>query len=324
MESSRSFVRVLAMLWLLCICNSPVKSAAQEEASSKALKSESELSVTELPKAEPIETACKAALDFLSKTDLPENTKAKIIEAISSDPERATWSGRIGMQLYVVTARKIPKTASQAQMQVAVVKLASNLAHSNLLKNKAVLDYCQNHGFENEIAIREIELGRSSLSISGLLNETESQANVVGNYAIAYAIADEASIKVEVKDASNTEIRKAYGDALHRQMRKEMKAEEWDKALQIWTNLKSVQVEPTAAHLDAIHCLVAIEQYSESVSLAKEWIEKYGETADVNSVELLADKMLSVDSAAAQKLATTAFSLVVNRLTRRSTSLIEK
>jgi hypothetical protein len=105
---------------------------------------------------------------------------------------------------------------------------------------------------------------------------------------------------------------------MHRQMRSAMQARNWGEAYQLWTEMQLARLNNPDAKLDAIHSLVELEKFAESVSLATNWLSENGDTADTKQIEELADKMINVQSADGQQIATTAFSLVADRLTRRS------
>lgn len=318
--------RFIGLLGLLIFLNSSFEVLAQDENFSETPANLTEQSVVEKADSKSTDTAGLAAVDFMTMTLLPKETKEEIVAAVRNDLPKNNWSGRIGTQLYVVAARRIPQSSAQQQMRVTSARLVSNLAHSNLLKYKAVADYCATQGFANDIAIREVAFGRTGISFKGSVKDVLHQADVVGEYAIAYALAEEGSILAELKDAeSSIEIRTEYGIALHRQMRLAMQDMNWAEAFQTWTSMKSLHLSSVTAQIDAIHCLIELERFSESVSLAKEWLAQHGETADVNLIERLADEMLGVHSAEGQQFATAAFSLVVNRLTtHRAGSFIEK
>ena len=264
-----------------------------------------------------------AAISFLNKTAIPEVIKSKMISAISSNLDRTIWIGRIGMQLYVVTTRKLPRNPLRPQARDALVSLVSNMASNTLLQYKALSNYCTANGLSNEDAILDALLRNSGISFSGTLKDHVIQSDILGDYAIAYVIADEASLVVELNDQSSIEIRNAYNRALRRQMLIAMRGDNWELAYQRWNEMQLSDRNTPQSKLDAIHCLVKLEKFSESVALAKEWLIENGGTVDTRQVEKLADEMLSVPLEEGKNLATAAFSIVSDRLTKSSKQYFE-
>ena len=293
---------------------------AQEDSQHDRATIENSVTINSEPAKEAMyREAGEAAITFLSGAAIPEITKAGIANDISSSLDRTIWSGRVGTQLYVVTVRSLPRTNSRPKMRVAMAKIASSQAHSNLLKYKAVLNYCKDQGLANEDAIRNVTFGHTNISFSGSLKDVEHQSDVVGFYAVAYAIAEESRLITALNDESATEVRNAYHLALHNQMKLAIQAKNWSDAYQLWTEMESTQQNSPDAKLDAIQALIELDRVAECVSLATAWLRENGETADVKQIEELAEKMLNVQSIECQEFATTAFSLVADRLTRRST-----
>lgn len=265
----------------------------------------------------PKDAASVAALKFLASSELPQDGKDGLCAAVKSDAERTHWSGRHGTKLFGVVARRVPHSPARQRVALATMRAVDSLAFAEILKLKVVLDNFESQGFTNGPALQEaVAKAAGSTDFAGKLGDVVHQADVVGDYAVAYAIAEESTVVARLRevDASN-EIKGAYRDVVHGQLRAAMMAEKWADALTLSSHLQSLRLSSAAIQLDGIKCLAALDRSTECIPLATEWLAEFSETADVTLIEAIGDEMLKIESAEAQRIATLAFRLVARRLT---------
>lgn len=239
---------------------------------------------------------------FLANAPIPEGLRDAMQAAVKSQPDASRWSGEYEGQLFAVVAAPVPK---DKRFRVSTLQRLEVLAKYELLLTKAVLDTCREAKLDDLPAIKNaLRKTQGTLDLTGKSQGVLWKTQVVGQTCAAYAYADAAQLKANLKTAKNlAAVQENYREEIHGRMKEQMETKQWGEAVTSWEHLHQRHFLSPALHLDAAGSYVKLGQKSEAKIVLDEAAKNYISTSDDEFYEKLGDLYLEVqDEASATKM----------------------
>ncbi|MBM4034950.1 MAG: hypothetical protein FJ291_24670 [Planctomycetes bacterium] len=234
-----------------------------------------------------------AALKAVERAEVPEALRSAMTTVLRQHPAEARWSGRHERSLFAVATLALPKGDLKERSTPAFLGAAHTRAVQELLKAKSLLHHYAAAGLDESTTLcQAVTDAAGELEVTGTVKGLTHQASVQDDSAVAYVIADAASLTAHLLQPGQLEkVKTAYRNVMHREARELMKRQNWQDAVLLWHHLHARRLVSQALYLDAATCFLELRKPEEALKVLKEayaafsalasaeWLEQCGDLA---------------------------------------------
>lgn len=260
--------------------------------------------------------ASQVASAYLSNAAISTPVRDAMLTVVRQHPNETRWAGRSGATLFGIATKRLPKEQMRQRATPAVLELTHTLAVHELLTAKSLLDRYSATGLTDATTLRQAVVEASGdLRLSGKAGKVVHQTTAKEDFAIAYAMADEAGLAAQLLQPQELEtVRAAYRNVMHRQARELMRKSNWKDALLLWQHLHKRHLVSQQLYLDAAQCFKQLNQTQDMLHVLAEAVDAFGKNATPEFFEQAGDMALAVETDQGQSLAEKAYRMASDAL----------
>lgn len=201
--------------------------------------------------------------DGLQKDQGFREAMLHVVSDFSPELSKLRWEGRHRSDVFVVVVRPVPHGTDVLRTGPATLKMVNVIAFNELLKTEPFREQFEKKGLVDLDALGAAT-GRAGLT--GVLKNVRHEQAISGEYAVAYAIVDEAQVVSAAADSANAAaVTRGYLQCMHERVLGLIEKKRFDDALALLAGLRSKHLGSEHLLLAEAECLRAAGRNEEAV-----------------------------------------------------------
>lgn len=254
-------------------------------------------------------------LNFLDRNKMISGTVSGKLLAVTvkHSPEHLVWTGQKNGDLFAAAVRTLPLGPAREQAEPAFMRFIQAKMISEVLKTKSIVDTYAKYGLtETDALIQAVEITAGQLNFAGSLKGFLSKASVEGDCVVGYLFVNEANVIARLQEVNEmNKVRASYQMVLHARMRKHMKKEQWEAALETWGHLEGLDLLSQELFSDAVSSAFNVGANEMMLDMIDTFTKRYQNDAKPKVLEEIGDVAIKVNTPRAQKAAASVYKFVL-------------